>query len=87
MLLMLLKLYTSSAVLCISTVVMNKSYEFFTLNTPSLCTYHLLDRSTQQKSCEVENAIFSDIFYDSTNRSNVALIFTGDSVLNRTLAE
>lgn len=29
---------------------------------PSLCTYHLLDRSTQQKSCEVEITIFPDIF-------------------------
>ena len=29
---------------------------------PSLYTYHPHDRSTQQKSCEVENAIFSDFF-------------------------
>ena len=43
-------------------VTMNKSCRFFTLDTPSLCTYHLHDRSTQQKSCEVENAIFPDIF-------------------------
>lgn len=34
----------------------------FTLKPPSLCTYHFHDRSTQQKSCEVEIAIFSDIF-------------------------
>lgn len=33
------------------------------------------------------NRHFSRYFYDSTNRSKVALIFTGDSVLNRTLAE
>ena len=33
------------------------------------------------------NRHFSQYFYDSTNRSKVALIFTGDSVLNRTLAE
>lgn len=44
------------------TVTMNKSCRFFTLDTSSLCTYHLHDRSTQQKSCEVENAIFPDIF-------------------------
>lgn len=33
------------------------------------------------------NRHFSQYFHDSTNRSKVALIFTGDSVLNRTLAE
>ena len=33
------------------------------------------------------NRHFSQYFYDSTNRSKVALIFTGDSVLNRALAE
>lgn len=33
------------------------------------------------------NRYFSRYFHDSTNRSKVALIFTGDSVLNRTLAE
>jgi hypothetical protein len=59
---MLLKLYTSSTLSHILTVTMNKSCGFFTFNTPSLCTYHLHDRSTQQKSCEVEIAIFSDIF-------------------------
>ena len=36
--------------------------QIFTLDIPSLCTYHLHDRSTQQKSCEVEIAIFPDIF-------------------------
>ena len=59
---MLLKLYISSTVNLISTVTINKSCRFFTLDTPSLCTYHLHDRSTQQKSCEVEIAIFPDIF-------------------------
>ena len=59
---MLLILYTSSTLSHILTVTMNKSCGFFTFNTPSLCTYHLHDRSTQQKSCEVEIAIFSDIF-------------------------
>ena len=33
------------------------------------------------------NRHFSRYFHDSTNRSKVALIFTGDSVLHRTLAE
>lgn len=33
------------------------------------------------------NRHFSRYFHNSTNRSKVALIFTGDSVLNRTLAE
>lgn len=33
------------------------------------------------------NRHFSRYFHDSTNRSKVALIFTSDSVLNRTLAE
>ena len=59
---MLLKLYISSTLNHISTVTLNKSYGFFTLDTPSLCTYHLHDRSTQQKSCEVENAIFFFLF-------------------------
>ena len=59
---MLLKLYISSTFNHISAVTMNKSCRFFTLDTPSLCTYHLHDRSTQQKSCEVEIAIFPDIF-------------------------
>lgn len=59
---MLLKLYISSTLDHIHAVTMNKSYRFFTLDTPSLCTYHLLDRSTQHKSCEVEIAIFPDIF-------------------------
>lgn len=59
---MLLKLYISSALNHIPTVTMNKSCRFFTLNTPSLCTCHPFDRSTQQKSCEVEIAIFPDIF-------------------------
>ena len=59
---MLLKLYISSTLNLIPTVTMNKSCRFFTLDTPSICTYHLLDRSTQQKSCEVENATFSDFF-------------------------
>lgn len=59
---MLLKLYISSTQIHIQTITMNKSCRFFTLDTPSLCTYHLHDRSTQQKSCEVEIAIFPDIF-------------------------
>lgn len=59
---MLLKLYISSTFNHAPTVTMNKSCRFFTLDTPSICTYHLLDRSTQQKSCEVEIAIFPDIF-------------------------
>ena len=60
---MLLKLYISSTLSHPPLIVtMNKSCRFFTLDTPSLCTYHLHDRSTQQKSCEVENAIFPDIF-------------------------
>ena len=33
------------------------------------------------------NRHFSRYFHDSTNRSKVTLIFTGDSVLNRALAE
>ena len=33
------------------------------------------------------NRYFFRYFHDSTNRSKVALIFTSDSVLNRTLAE
>ena len=59
---MLLKLYISSTLNLIPTVTLNKSCRFFTLGTPPLCTYHLHDRSTQQKSCEVEIAIFPDIF-------------------------
>ena len=59
---MLLKLHISSTPIHILTVIMNKSCRFFTLDTPPLCTYHLPDRSTQQKSCEVEIAIFSDFF-------------------------
>lgn len=59
---MLLKLYISSTFNHIPTVTMNKSCRFSTFDTPSLCTYHLHDRSTQQKSCEVEIAIFPDIF-------------------------
>ena len=59
---MLLKLYILSTFNHISTVTSNKSCRFSTLDTPSLCTYHLHDRSTQQKSCEVEIAIFPDIF-------------------------
>lgn len=59
---MLLKLYISSTLNLIPTVTMNKSCRFFTLDTPSLCTYHLHDRSTQQKSYEVENAIFFVFF-------------------------
>ena len=59
---MLLKLYTLSTFNPISTVTMNKSCRFSTLDTPSLCTYYLYDRSTQQKSCEVEIVIFPDIF-------------------------
>ena len=58
----LLKLYISSTFNHIHAVTMNKSCRFFTLDTPSLCTYHLHDRSTQQESCEVEIAIFPDIF-------------------------
>mgnify|MGYP001777743954 CR=1 FL=1 len=59
---MLLKLYISSTQIHIQTVVMNKSCRFSTLDTPSLCTYHLHDRSTQQKSCEIEIVIFPDFF-------------------------
>ena len=59
---MLSKLYMPSTRIHIHSVTMNKSYGFFTLDTPSLCTYHLHDRSTQQKSYEVEIAIFSDFF-------------------------
>mgnify|MGYP006978897872 CR=1 FL=1 len=59
----LLKPYTSSTF----NHIPHRHYEqiharFFTLNTSSLCTYHLHDRSTQQISCEVEIAIFPDIF-------------------------
>lgn len=59
---MLLKLYISSTLNHIPTVTMNKLCGFFTLDTPPLCTCHLHNRSTQQKSCEVEIAIFPDIF-------------------------
>lgn len=59
---MLLKLYISSTLSHALIVTMNKSCRFSTLDTPSLCTYHLHDRSTQQKSCEVEIANFPDIF-------------------------
>ena len=59
---MLLKLYISSTIRYPYIVVMNKSFGFFILNIPSLCTYHSCNRSTQQKSCEVEIAIISDIF-------------------------
>ena len=59
---MLLKLYISSTLNHIHAVTMNKSCRFFTFDTTSICTYHLLDRSTQQKNCEVEIAIFSDFF-------------------------
>lgn len=58
----LLKLYISSTFNHIPAVTINKSCRFFTLDTPSLCTYHLHDRSTQQKSCEVEIPIFPNIF-------------------------
>lgn len=58
----LLKLYISSILIHIPTVTMNKSCRFFTLDTPPLCTYHSCNRSTQQKSCAVEIAIFPDIF-------------------------
>ena len=56
------KLYISSTFNHIPTVTMNKSCRFLALDIPSLCTYHLHDRSTQQKSCEVEIAIFPNIF-------------------------
>ena len=59
---MLLKLYISSTLNHIHAVTMNKSCRFSTLDTPSLCTYRLHDRSTQLKSREVEIAIFPDIF-------------------------
>ena len=36
--------------------------QIFHPRPPSLCIYHLHDRSTQQKSCEVEIAIFPNIF-------------------------
>ncbi len=39
------------------------------------------------KKLRSRNRHFSRYFHDSTNRSKVALIFTGDSILNRTLAE
>ena len=84
---MLLKLYISSTPIHIPTVTMNKSCRFSTLDTPSLCTYHLLDRSTQQKSCEVEITIFPDFLMTHPPRSKVALIFACDRVLNRALAE
>lgn len=59
---MLLKLYISSTYAHSLIVTMNKSYRFFIFDTPSLCTYHFHDRSTQQKSCKVEIAIFPDFF-------------------------
>ena len=59
---MLLKLYISSVISNVSTVTLNKSCGFSILNIPVLCTYHSCNRSTQHKSCEVENAIFPDIF-------------------------
>lgn len=83
----LLKLYISSTFNHIHTVIMYKSCRFFTLDTPSLCTYHLHDRSTQHKKLRSRNRYFSRYFHNSTNRSKVALIFTDDSVLNRALAE
>lgn len=39
------------------------------------------------KKLRSRNRHFFRFFHDSINRSKVALIFTGDSVLNRTLAE
>lgn len=52
--------------------------------------YMYLSSSRQVYSTEKlrsRNRHFFRFFHDSTNRSKVALIFTGDSVLNRTLAE
>ena len=69
----LLKLYTSYTSIHASLVVMNKSCGFFILSTPSLCTYHSLTGSTQQKFCEVEIATFRLFFHDSTYRRKVAL--------------
>lgn len=40
-----------------------------------------------KEKLQSRNRHFPQYFHDSTNRSKVALIFTGDSVLNRTLAE
>ena len=83
---MLLKLYISSTQIHIQTVVMNKSCRFST-RYPILM---YLSSSRQVYSTEKlrsRNRHFSRYFHDSTNRSKVALIFTGDSILNRTLAE
>lgn len=52
--------------------------------------YMYLSSSRQVYSTEKlrsRNRHFSRYFHDSINRSKVALIFTGDSVLNRALAE
>lgn len=84
---MLLKLYISSILNHIPTVTMNKSCRFF---HPRHLVFMYLSSPRQVYSTEKlrsRNRYFFRYFHDSTNRSKVALIFTGDSVLNRTLAE
>lgn len=80
---MLLKLYISSTHFRIHTFTMNKSCRFFTLDTYLSSTRQVY--STEK--LRSRNRHFFRFFHDSTNRSKVALIFTGDSVLNRALEE
>ena len=83
---MLLKLYISSTLNLIPTVTMNRSCRFSTL-APVLMYLSSPRQVYPTEKLRSRNRRFPRYFHDSTNRSKVTLIFTGDSVLNRALAE
>lgn len=84
---MLLKLYISSTFNHISRRHHEQIIQIFHPRHPVLMYLSSPRQVYSTEKLRSRNRHFSRYFHNSTNRSKVALIFTGDSVLNRTLAE
>lgn len=84
---MLLKLYISSTLNHIPHRHYEQIMQIFHPRHPVLMYLSSPRQVYSTEKLRSRNRYFFRFFHDSINRSKVALIFTGDSVLNRTLAE
>ena len=84
---MLLKLYISSTPNHIPHRHYEQIIQIFYPRHPVLMYLSSPRQVYSTEKLRSRNRYFFRFFHDSTNRSKVALIFTGDSVLNKALAE
>lgn len=84
---MLLKLYISSTLNHIPHRHYEQIMQIFHPRPPVLMYLSSPRQVYSTEKLRSRNRYFFRFFHDSTNRSKVALIFTGDSVLNKALAE